>query len=348
MQISRHLLLALFLFLGSFAIAQGKPENTDTSTLIRNGGDVLLTRLQMARVIMGQAVSGLLKEDPKTSRYSCLSGRTNIDELCRAFLLEVASQVNNLDGSNVSLVLVQAPISVKDPFTGADNFVAARTVVDHNGPIEFHIDSLKTMDMPEVVFLLSHEFMHKVKYKGKFITDDAVYPTMVGGRSIIDSLASTIKKYAMDHGFLGRFIAIQFNFSCKIKTPTSQTGADFKLNRVDYPSNSISGGFRVTLGDDITDPHLYFYSDDDSRIEFRFRISNMGLGSCDQRTGIKAIRMQLVQSTKRPDGTYTDSIIKTSSKVGSPLCSEQDPTFSLSHEDKTFTCTYAGAITRQN
>ncbi len=87
--------------------------------------------------------------------------------------------------------------------------VAAKTTLGPEGAIEFHRDFVKTMLPTQVLFLITHEFQHKINFEEKPVTDNDPIGPFVLGRDLIDAASESIVALARRNGKVGTQFGIR-------------------------------------------------------------------------------------------------------------------------------------------
>ena len=137
----------LFLLLPSFQLVYGG------GTVVGDGGDPIFEFLEATRFSMIESIK-ILINDPAERKVFCQQKTLNLQQkkFCSDYFLSIASEVLRLNqGLEKTLfVLREKSLEVIGP-DGKPMMVAARTDLGSNGPIEFHRDSIKTIDRKSVV-----------------------------------------------------------------------------------------------------------------------------------------------------------------------------------------------------
>ena len=147
---------------------------------------------------------------------------------CRDFILETLDQVISLNHKQpiTPFELSDKPLYVPDPY-GKPRRVSAMTELGPEGGIRFHYESIKILSPMTLLALMSHEFGHKVFFKGALVEDNpAIGPFnfLDGGRALLDSVGAAVALYAAEKRLVGKEFGIDDRFSCKVRNLENGTG----------------------------------------------------------------------------------------------------------------------------
>ena len=103
--------------------------------------------------------------------------------------------------------------------------VAAMTPLGPEGDVLLHYGSLRSFWPTTLLALLGHEFGHKVRFRGGFISDASPigpFNFPEGGRILLDAVGAGFAQYAAAHGWVGTYQGVEDRFKCsvaKVSTP---------------------------------------------------------------------------------------------------------------------------------
>lgn len=215
------------------------------STGVGSGGDVIDLYLESTRLSLLDSLESLVskpsngdslcdcKADPNNNPLCGKLRALTPDQrqLCRAFILETASEIITLNlgrpsRSRVPFLLSMEPITVADP-NGNLRPVSAATPLGPDGPITFHYDSVRMLSPMFILALIAHEFGHKATFRGEIIDDNpiiAAFDFPGGGRALLDAVGAGVAWYASTADFVGREFGVMDTFTCDVLETTSNMG----------------------------------------------------------------------------------------------------------------------------
>lgn len=307
-----------------------------TSTIVRNGGDPVLTHLRSLSEALSQTTRDLngFIEDKALCR-----GLSNFhkEQKCRALLLEAGPQIAHLISSRkVDFVLSEKPLKVPSPH-GPES-VSARTALGPSGPIEVHRSIVWTASSRTLMTLIAHEYLHKVLLDGQYVTDDEKRPPFSNGRELIDTLAAALTELAAKRGHWALENGIRDIFSCTVSVDGMQITSKFST-----PRRQLEG-YRVitetSMGFYPTDAALSFSSGPDITWRFRFSISDNYFCRKSSR-GIPATTLVQIVREQHINGKKSEAVVARQSMDRNPLCDKKE--FELRHENVHLRCQYLGS-----
>lgn len=326
------LLFTLFLKV-QFANASG--------TVVGNGGDPVFEFMEAARHSMVETVKVIIN-DPAEKTAFCESKKISEDQVqfCRHFFQTVALEIIQLNQGNLKtpFVLRAEPLYVVGS-DGKPMIVAARTQLGKMGPIELHRDSVKTMMPTQVLFLITHEFQHKVVYDGKSVSDNERIGPFGSGRDLIDAVSSALVAVARRKGKVGSQFGIRDIFDCRATVGDSQFGARISTSRLFLSENLMS--YESSIGRNPADGSIFVPVSQNISLALRVMISEPN--NCgDPVLGRKTI-VQVVRAEEQPSGTLNEEVIESQELLSNPMCPGSDPKLEISSGQVRFQCQYYGS-----
>jgi hypothetical protein len=314
---------SIFAFGSAFAHTTITPSS---STIVRNGGDALLAQLRQSSQALGKTAEFLLSS--KTSIHCDGPTTDGSQEKCRDLLKQTAPQLLKLiKNREVDFILTEEILRVKSE--GRLQTVSARTALGPAGAIEFNRKALQTLSSSTVMFLLAHEYMHKILLDGKYLEDDEVAAPFSDGRDLIDTLARTLARIAAEQGYLAIESDIRDIFSCtvsndgikstaKLSTPRRRV-SNLDITETSFGLKSLDAAFATTDKNNVTWDLLFLIT---SREE------------CADESAIFKLP-KVIQISHR------EKIVARQELEFNPLCS--DKAFGISFEKIQFTCQFLGS-----
>lgn len=317
-----------------------------SGSVIGNGGDPIFYFLEATRNSFVSTVKNVVLLQKEKDLFCKNNELTNNQiEFCRDLFFGVANQLLSLNqGLNkTQFVLREEPLLVSGP-DGKPMPVAARTTLGAEGVIEFHRESIKLMSPAQILFLIAHEFVHKVKFRNSYITDNEVIPPFSSGRELIDLFASSIVDSAKRNGKIGRQYSLRDSFECKVTVGSTYFGVRTSTPRFFLTENLMS--YETSLSRNPTDSALYIPESPSSNLVFRVQItepancSDEARYSSDRKTELEIIR---ISESRRNHKIFNEEIIESKIMPAfNPICDKNFSEFSLTHADKTFSCRHYG------
>lgn len=333
-----RLILAISIFLPCLAGASG--------SVIGNGGDPLFYFLEATRASFTDTIRWIVGNPAENAKF-CASSRLRPEQVqaCRDFLFETASQVLrlNTDPNKTLFVLRDSPLLVMGP-DGQPMPVAARTQLGPLGVIEFHRESIKLLPPTQILFLIAHEFAHKVEFRGRFVTDNEPADAFASGREWIDTMASAIIDSAKRNGKIGSHFGLRDSFECRVFVNDAQFGTRTSSPRMFLSEDLMS--YETSLSRNPSDSILYVPETPTSDLVFRFIAHEPANCSDDGRfDALRSTELSIVRITRsqNPDLPSKEEILVSESRPAfNPICGKHREEFSLSYENVRFVCRYFG------
>lgn len=316
-------------------------QSFGSGSVIGNGGDPIFEFLEAARFSTVETIKYINNDSAELAKF-CKSPRITEDQsqFCRNFFKAIHLQIIELNRGphKVKFVLREEPLLVTGP-DGQPQPVAARTRLDKSSPIEFHRDSVKTMTPVQVLFLIAHEFQHKVIFQGEFISDNEPIGPFENGRELLDALARSLAEIARQQGKIGTQFGIRDILDCRVQTSGTNFGARVSSSRL-FTAESLMS-YKVSFGKNPTDGAIYIPETPSS--ELRLKIAIEEPNNCGDLTPARRTQIQIVRSTREIDGTHKEELLQDHTENRNPFCPKEDPELKISHGDLTFTCNYYGS-----
>lgn len=330
-------LFALFLslFVSGGAVFAG-------GTVVGNGGDPIFEFSEAARASMVETLKIIAKEPAEKETFCALPALSAEETgFCREFFIAVIPDLLRLSQGvqKVPFVLRGEPLLVSGP-DGNPMRVAARTESGPNGPIELHRDSVKTLIPTQMLFLITHEFLHKVAFRGQFVGDNERIGPFASGRDLLDSVAKSVVTVARRKGQVGSQFGIQDIFDCTVSTGASRFGARLSSARLFRSEDLMS--YVTSLGGSPTDGSLYLPETNLSSVRLRFAISepnNCGDAHEGRRTSVQILRQQWDVT-----GEMHESVLAQNEFPGNPMCANSSAEFEIAWNQVRFACRYFGSF----
>jgi len=321
-----------------------------SGTVVRNGGDPLFHFLEATRSSLVETLN-ILRAQPSESQKFCVLKNINPKQadFCRSFISQVNEQMIrlNIQNDKIKFVLKEDPLVVMGP-DGKPMSVAARTELGSGGVIEFHRDSIKLMAPVQILFLLAHEFQHKVSYENKFVTDDEVIGPFSSGRELLDSVARALVETAKRRGNIGSQYELRDTFDCQSFDGAGRSGSIVSSPRMFLDEGLYS--YETSMGRTPLDGGPYVPEFGGARLIFRVKIFESG--NCSEKnfyvsrrkTDLSIVRTYTLDQSgnMRPE-----EILESQTIEGfNPICDKERRPFSLNHGNIKFTCNYYGTSGR--
>lgn len=312
-----------------------------SGTVIGNGGDPIFEFLNATRRSLLETIRYLNNDSAELSQF-CNSDQLEMkkQKFCRKFFKSISQQVIELNqgSERTKFVLKDQPLLVEGP-DGEMMSVTARTSLSAEGVIEFHRDSVKTLIPTQVLFLLAHEFQHKVQFQGKFISDNEVIGPFSDGRELLDTIASALVHVAIQKGHIGRHFGIQDIFDCTVEVSGASFGARISSGRRFLSEDLLK--YETSIGKTSTDGFVYVPETQNSQIVMRLEISEPN--NCSEDNGERYQRLQVVRRTMGTDGTSSEQLLNSKMTNKNSMCPGVDSSFSIKALDVQFHCQYFGS-----
>ncbi len=310
-------------------------------TVIGNGGDPVFEFLEAARVSMIETLK-VIANDPKEQAVLCRQEPLDLvqSDFCRNYVLAVLPDMLKLSqGLKKTLfVLRDHPLLVQGP-DGQPMVVAARTELGPQGPIEFNRDAVKTLLPTQVLFLMSHEFLHKASFEGRFINDNSSEGPFATGRDLLDSVATYVVSLARKKGKIGSQFGIRDIFDCTVNLDHSQFGARISSSRLFQAPDLMS--YETSIGKNPSDGTIYVPEANNSNILLKFVIQEPN--NCGDASNFRNTTVQIVRRKLKQNGDYEDQVVSNTNLSRNPMCPGSDTGLEISWQNIKFNCKYYGS-----
>ncbi|MGE0632003.1 MAG: hypothetical protein AB7O96_06320 [Pseudobdellovibrionaceae bacterium] len=331
-----------FKYLISITLCIFSVQTFGSGTGVGNGGDPIFDFLEAARVSMVETLK-IAAKDPEEKNKLCNSEKLEPEQIqfCREVLNSVSVEVLKLNQikNRTPFVLRNDPLFVEGP-DGKPMMVAARTVLGPFGTIEFHRDSVKTLTPVQVLFLISHEFLHKVPYQDHYISDLEDIGPFANGRHLLDSISSAIVTLAKKKKQVGTQFGIRDIFHCSSYVNDAHTGLSaFSLARMFASEDLFS--YETSSGKNPNDGFISIPQDLSTLLRFKFVITEPN--NCGPESPERKNMLQIVQMKRGPDNNYDETIIEELLLFENPMCPQATKSFGIRHQQFRFECTYYGS-----
>lgn len=325
-------IIYLVVFISSTCFSSG--------TVVGNGGDPVFEFMEAARQSMIETIR-LVIADKKENEQFCQGLRLEPEQkvFCRSFFNAVAFDLVKLNqGTSKTLfVLRENPLLVEGP-DGEPMMVAARTQLGPEGVVELHRESVKTMIPTQILFLLTHEFLHKVPFEGRYVTDNERVPEFVQGRHLIDAVASALVSVARKKGKIGTQFGVRDIFECQVHVNDSKIGVVISSSRLFNSEDLMS--YQTSIGHHPMDGAIYVPETKNTNLQLRMMIvepKNCG-GSTDRR-----ITLEIVRAKKNSNGVKLDEVVSAYELAQNPMCPGSNSKFDIGYKNVHFFCGYFGS-----
>lgn len=318
------------------------PAFSFAGTVVGNGGEPILHYLEASRFALIETLRDIHNDPKKNTEFCSKESQLNADQknFCREYMIEILDQVItlNLEPKKVPFVLRENPLLVVGP-DGKPMPVSARTELGSQGPIEFHLDSIKLMAPKDLLQLVAHEFQHKTTYKNSSPIDNDPIGPFRYGRFLIDSVASAIVKVAIETGRIGTQFVLRDSFECTIRSSSSQFGMRASTQRWFFDSFLTS--YKTSLSELPADPFIFVSETIDSKIVFQLNITDKN--HC-QNLNDPSLRQSRVALWRVFNNPQTPSQLLSEQKLPgvNPLCEKVSPLFVADFQAIHFECKYYG------
>lgn len=331
-------ILALVCFLmASLAFAR-------SGTGVANGGDPTFESLRETKIILQRTLRWLIDnpQDPSLCKYAFYD-----KELCFEWIMKAAPQILKItEGPEATaMVLRREPLYVPD-ILGKPMFVAARTTVGPTGPIEFHRDSIKIMPQNDLLFLMAHEFQHKVIFRGKYLKDDTSIQPGLSGRDLLDDVARVISGVAEENRWLERISHIQDSFDCKVTKNGLEFGTKVTSKR-NYLGHRITD-YKLSIGRTPLDPTLYVRENAKASLRLKFVVTDFNNCGVPLDVVWRNTNIEIIRTTELNEENFDEETLAQSTLPYNFMCPGQKNKFDITYKDVTFTCSYSGSTVLDN
>ena len=314
-----------------------------------NGGDPIFSFLETTRYVYLEAIKSFGLNPAARNSFCESSQRLSTEQknLCRAFVEETVTQLLDLNATEhqTEFVLRQEPLLVKGP-DGQPMPVAARTELGAKGTIEFHRSSVQHYSPPQMLFLLAHEFGHKVIFRGHALTDNEHIGAFATGRELLDSAAEAIVTLAESRGQVGKNFGVRDFWQCQIHFSNGGiSDLSAPTMRLFFHNNWDQYESGVSRRPD--DPQIAAYETLNTRMILRIRIrENLGclkqaVSREERETKLEIIRVRdrIGAESGRPEEIMAVQELP----LVNPICEEKPRWLELSTGQITFRCLYSGS-----
>lgn len=268
-------LFQLVTFVAAMTLVSFASRSLASGTSVGDGGDPVFQFLEAARYSFRQTVAYLEAHAEAQTQFCNALERLTSDQRkdCREFAIEVIPQLLQLNAPTgpTPFVLREKPLIVDDA-DGKPMQVAARTLVGPSGPIEFHHASVEFMSPRQILFLIAHEFGHKVQSRGRWVFDNKPLASFPSGRMLLDSVAEEFVALAIRQGFIGTSFGLLDIFECR-----ADSANHGPIQREHKPAMRRFAGrthdrYTVTIGNERTDAEFNVPELGNTELRFRLRI----------------------------------------------------------------------------
>lgn len=310
-----------------------------SGTGVGNGGDALFQYLRSTQ----ETIVSTLKAQLKNPKPVCnkLSNEDQIN-FCNENFKAIAERLifkilQRPPEIPVDLILREEPLFVVGP-DGNLMPVAARTALGASGAIEFHRPTLILYAPAQMVFLVVHEYLHKIPIAGSFRGDNEPLGPFDRGREFLDLMASEVQRLAQSQGRVGKdFLLIDY-FLCEFDSEVSANSWNlkfFSLRSFLSPDlNQYQSGFgEGRRGGQVSRPYK------DGFLEFSVLIHEPQ--ACEGQTKDRFTRLRITKKYKddRPDEILTEKLLE----EFNPFCGTEQKPLELEYERHKFSCAYEGS-----
>ncbi len=327
-----------YLFMSGVVFAANRP---DSGTVVGNGGDPIFEFFEASRASLIESLKVVLY-DPKEQENFCQLEALSSAQIafCRDYFLAVIPQILQLSqGPNRTLfVLRENPLTVIGP-DQKPMIVAARTELGPNGPIELHRDSVKTLVPTQALFLIAHEFFHKVSFEGIYVADNGPIGPFDYGRDLLDAAAKYLVSLAVRTGRVGTQFGVQDIFNCEVHVGSATVGVAVSSNRM-YLTKDLSS-YESGIGLPPTET-VYVPETENSSIVLRVRITEPN--NCNEQSSGRKTSLKILRKTVFHDRPSQADALREIELTENPMCQKANPNFEISWEQIKFSCKYFGSI----
>lgn len=310
-----------------------------SGTGVGNGGDALFQYLKSTQDSIVSTLKSQIKnplpvctelEDDLQRKY-CID---NFRKIAENLILKILQRAPELP---VDLILREEPLFVPGPDSKPMS-VAARTELGPSGPIEFHRPSLLNYAPAQMVFLLSHEYLHKIPIDGHYRGDYESIGPFARGRDFLDFISSEIQRLALAQGRLGKdFLLIDY-FLCEFESDLSANSWNLRLfslrSFLSPDLNQYQSGFgEGRKGGSVSRPYR------DGELEFSVFIHEPQACEAEGQGRFTRLRLTMKYRDSRPDQIVDEKILEDFS----PICGSPGGKLEMSYEQFRFSCAYDGS-----
>lgn len=314
-----------------------------SGSVVGNGGDPIFHFLEATRFAYVQTIALAVKDSAEASTF-CTPAQLSPAQsrFCREFFFAIADGATALNTGTAKTVFVlrENPLLVTGP-DGKPMPVSARTPLGSAGEIEFHRDSLRMMSPSQVLFLIAHEFGHKVAFNGGFTDDNSAIGPFSSGRELIDSMADAIVDVAKRRGKIGTQYGLRDTFDCRSSVQGAVVGTRASTPRLFLSPDLMS--YETSISRNPTDTVIYVPETGTTDLMFRFVISEpANCGELPSPVAARKTVLSILRLTKTENGDLEDLLTEKEIPGWNPMCDSQATSFGLGYRNVNFSCAFRG------
>lgn len=317
------------------------PKAFASGTVVGNGGDPIFEFLRTTKETMNDTIKFILSQKTEQQTF-CQHKSLNSEQVifCRDYFMSIAPGILKLTQGlqQTPFILRKDPLYVVGP-DGSRMMVAARTNLGPTGPIEFHRDSIKTLAPTQVLFLIAHEFEHKVPFQDRFISDNEQIGPFNSGRDLLDAVATSLVTIAKQNGHIGMNYGIRDFFQCTARNEQTQFGAQIVSSRL-FKSENLEN-YETSFGKKPLDGSLFFQEDFNTVIKLRFTIEEPN--NCQSPSEKRKTTIQIVRSSSFSTSNAQEEVLESKELNSNPMCPETNPQLRIESQGISFSCQYFGS-----
>lgn len=191
----------------------------------------------------------------------------------------------------------------------------------------------------QVLFLLTHEFQHKARFRGAFVNDNDPIGPFANGRDLIDNAAKSVVAIARRTGKIGFQFGIRDIFDCIVLAGSARFGARLSSSRLFLAADLFS--YETSLGHNTSFESIFLPETIDTAVVFKFRIQEPN--NCGDPHPSRKTSVQIVRRSKISNRAFQDTVLSEVELQHNPMCPQSDPKIELSWQQTTFSCQYFGS-----
>ena len=341
--------LGLMVILG--AAAAPLPASAGGGSGIGHGGDVLSRYLDTTRSSLVTVLKILAKGmDDVSGLCRSLSDLTPEQaQLCGEFAREASPQMLGLNRATppTPLEVVAEPLLLPNP-DGTLRKVAAATRPGAADPIQIHYDSVRYLSPGQILQLLSHEFGHKVLFRGRLVDDESPLGPFAHSRQLLDAFGEAVVRFARNSGVIGDAYVLGDFFDCAITLPGATT-PQFEYSGAsprEFQRAGEFGRYETSIGESPRDLRMSFRESATARLDLRVRIHEEQ--SCrelaaEEAAKVRWTRIQLVRSAIPPATGQNEVVTERFLPGRNPLCETPGEALEIRLGELIFSCRYGGS-----
>jgi hypothetical protein len=310
-------------------------------TVVGNGGDPIFVFLEAARTSLTETLKILLNDPAERSTFCSQAGLTDPQaQFCRSYFSQILEEIleRNQVSSKTPFEPRDYPLYVPGP-SGLPMVVSARTEVGPLGSIEFNRDAVKTMPPTEILFLMAHEFQHKVLFNNAYVTDNDPIGPFAIGRDLIDAAAKSVVVLAKRTGNVGFQFGIKDIFNCLADNGTAKFGAVISSERL-YRSEDLMS-YESSFGKNPGDNTIYY--PDTSARKLLLRLEIFEPNNCGDANPRRLTKIEVIERLEMSGGRTQDTVLAHNELTINPICPSETGGFEISSGQVHFTCKYFGS-----